>query len=479
MDIYEKKQHGDRLFERSTPTNKPNNNKMVKTIELKTKERKMSNPSFKNQNAFLGKQSIKLLVCFFLLMATDCFVFAQNVDTSDENLVDKYIASKNLEGAIVFDASNIKQFWIDNSVVSKNGNIVILLNKNESQQLTSVPYHLKLINVNGTQDCRVDVVSEKSDIGLSVVDSTRKVISGECEKDSFINYTITSTSFHLDESNQLSFDLVFNSKKEASLSIKKIVLSFSKNKNYLYSPGERVFSSKDFVLQNNTQIEEDNSGFSLTGRQSRIVTKYRFIPADKKVSVSVTIKNTGETKTLIYYGFMPYTSNGESLKKIFYPYKTVNKIFKVVSSKTNGDNTIVINSMPEWTKGCSLALDAKEDMSDIPNQSILGTITDVKKIDDNHAEIVFEKPIQDVANGTLVRINNPSGFNDLFLFIDYLEPGEEKTIKSTIGKDEDSLDYSVKAFCKGIYSVSLLIQSSSSDPSKMNTILVKDFSISY
>lgn len=431
------------------------------------------------------KQKMKFINTVALFLVLNCFMSAQSASLSqkeinDNALIAKYIDSKEYGHPIIFDASNIKQFWVENSVVSKDNSILIMLDRNEKQLLQSSLYHLKLINVSGLQDCKIDIISKNSDIDFAVLDSNRNVISGERQTDTFIDYTVTSKSFHLDETNQLSFDLAFNSKSEDVLSIKKIVLSFSKNKLYLSSPGELLFSSNDLVLSGtNAEFRNDPLGIIMAGRQSKAISKYKFIVPDSKVSVSISFKNTGKTKTNVCFGLIPYAFSGEHLDRIFYPYNNSNKIFKVISTDTKEKDSIVIDSYPEWTKGCYIARNAKPDLSDIPNETLLGTIKDVKKLDNGQAEVVFDKMIQDAAEGTLVRIQNPKGFDSLIFFLAIMEPGEEKTVKATIGKDENSLEFSLKAFSKGMYSFSPFFLSNSVDPKEENIVLIRDFSITY
>ena len=134
----------------------------------------------------------------------------------------------------------------------------------------------------------------------------------------------------------------------------------------------------------------------------------------------------------------------------------------------------------EWSKDCYLCIDAKEDMSDIPNVSFAdGKIVDIVKLDDNRAEITLDKPNSSgIKTGTNVRVHGKSGAY-LYAYSKTLNPGEECLISSEIQKDETLLQYTSKAFSRGVFCVVPIILSYSTDPSKENTILVEEFTTSY
>ena len=139
-----------------------------------------------------------------------------------------------------------------------------------------------------------------------------------------------------------------------------------------------------------------------------------------------------------------------------------------------------MDSLPEWRKESSLAVNVKEDMSDIPECSFVdGTIVDVKEIENGHAEITLDKPVlKGLEKGTKVRVHGVIGAF-IYTNIVKLEPGQEELLSSTIAKDDAYLQYSPKAFSRGVYYAVPLILSYSSDANNDNTILITDFSISY
>ena len=181
---------------------------------------------------------------------------------SDEQLLRQYVQSKG-EGVITFDSSNIKQFWIDNSVASKNGIISIIL-----QDQKSVPLKIQLSNVTETMDCKVDVITNNPDLSFMVSNHNSISISSSFAGEDFIQYHNVSALVHLEDTLDFSFNLVFSAKTTDLLSIKKIILSFSENKQSHFndSPGYKLLKK---------QIEEEGTA----------------VPNDEKVKYLISHKN--------------------------------------------------------------------------------------------------------------------------------------------------------------------------------------------
>lgn len=424
----------------------------------------------------------RLFVLFIL--GVPIISFAQNVTEnssritkeSDNKLINQYIQSKGA-GIITFDASNIKQFWIDNSVISKKDSFEILLNAASN---TSVPLKIQLANVNEVMDCNIEVIADTGDFSFSVLNDSSKVVSTSSQKDDFLNYKVVSAVLHLEDTKGAVFSLKFSSKKLSSVNVKNVILSFSDNKNssFLVSPGTIAIAGNDVTGGGKKEIRGDNS-FSVSGKRFEIFSKKKIFLSDKSLSNSVTIKNIGDKPTDIYFGYAPYTEKRQNINNRNNPYKS-NKVLSVLSSEVNS-NKIIVDSYPEWEKGCCLVLNAKDDLSDFPNFSFVdGTITEVKKIDDTHSEILLSKPIKtQIKTGTKIRVQSKPGNTYIYTNSKRLKPGEEITFSSSIKKDESFLQYSPKAFCRGTYYVVPLIVSLSVDPNSENTILISDFSVSF
>lgn len=430
--------------------------------------------------------TILLSCCLFVSIQS----FSQN-KTSDKTLIEnnneliiKFIQSKG-DKIIVFDSSNIKQFWIDNSVVSNNDSFDILLSNNKKTlNYESVPFRIQLENVNETQDCKIDVILDESgDCSFAILDDDcSKILSTSIPEDSFLHYSIISSTFHMEDTKRLSLNLKFSTKNKQLITIKKIILSFSDNKNssFLSSPGVLKISGNDVTGGDKKQIHDNINIFSLSGKWFSVFSNKRIILSDKELTNSVTIKNIGNTPTKVYFGYAPYTISQNKIDNRNTPYKNTNKTLTILSSVKN-NNSIIVDSYPEWSKGCCLALHAKEDLSDFPNFNYInGTIVEVKKIDENKAEIVFNKPITtNISSGTKARIQSPDGSTYIYTNSKQLAPGEEVLFTSKIKKDDSLYQFSARAFPHGTYYVVPLILSYSVDRNEENTILIKDFTVSY
>ena len=219
--------------------------------------------------------------------------------------------------------------------------------------------------------------------------------------------------------------------------------------------------------------------FSAKGKYISLISNNKIYVSDNTLSNSVTVKNIGDTQTRVYVGYAPYTKEGKLIDMRNNPYKG-NKILRVVSAE-KGRNTIIVDSEPEWTKGCCLALNAKEDLSDFPNHSwVDGTIQDVKKIDNDLFEILFSKPNQkEIKAGTPVRVQSPDGATYMYTKIQKLLPGEEANLSSEITKDDSYLEVGTEKLCRGTYYVVPILLSLVIDSSKENTVQISNFTVSY
>ena len=423
---------------------------------------------------------LKTVIYIFLLNTVQ--LYALDFSKEDENMINEYIKSKNYSAIISFDASNIKQFWTAHSVVSMNNLIQISLDRNNNKW-QSVPLKIQLANVMENQDCKIDIITDDNDLSFYVENSQNKTLSGSSFEEDIIHSHILSSTFHLEDTNDMSFNFKFFSNKD-TITIKKIVLSFTNNKqsSFLTSPGEiRINTENCWVHPSRVTMKQiDDNSFSVTGKSIDLTVLKKFYTQDNPVSSSLIIKNIGNTSTRIYYGYAPYEKERNRINARTIPYNNNRKTLKVISSQDQS-NSIIVDSYPEWKKNCQLALNVKEDFSDFPIFSFAESrITEIKKLDNDQAEIIFEKPITNALKpGTSVRVHSPLGAGCLFTDVKVLQPGEEMTISATIKKDDDFFQYSTKALCRGTYFIQPQIMSYSVDASEENTILISDYRISY
>lgn len=422
-----------------------------------------------------------LLFCtFFVARADSQPTGLFSVDSSaEEEYLEDYIKSKGYSSCIVFDSANIKQFWFDRSVLCQGGNICVFLDNKTNSGFEGVPLRIKLLNVNESQDCNVDVITDSQDVGFVVMDSNFKVLSKSYAEQPFGQYRVASSLFHLEDTPDYSFCLNFSSRTDDELSIKRIILSFSNNKNssFLFSPGFLEINRDCFDVFSATLSEE--KAFTLKGKNSKILSKKLIVVSDKPVETSARVKNIGDKPTHIYVGFIVYTKDKVELRGNNFPYKNLNNVLTVVSSEA-GSNSVIVNSYSEWTKNCYLALNAEEDLYDVPNTTFAdGRIVEVKKLSDGKAEITMDKPFKTaLETGTKVRIH---GVMEGYLYTNnkILQPGEEEVFISSIKKNGSFQQYSSKAFSRGVYSVRPVVLSYSVDANEENTVVISDYTVSY
>lgn len=426
------------------------------------------------------KRTKKNKIKTIIIMSSLVLSFVVNAQTkeqaNDEALLDSFIQSRGYSNTIIFSSINIKQFWIDHSVVSQDNTIKISMNNSKS-----IPYKIQLANVSELQDCKVDIISNRPDLMFSVLDNNLKVISDSKNENSFIHYNIASASFHLEDTNNFSFYLqISSSNKVDDITINRIILSFSDNKesHFLSSPGNLIITESN--CSGPIQKMDAENSFSAKEKYIKLISHNKIYVSDNTLSNSTTVKNIGDTQTTVYLGYALYTKEGKLIDRRTTPYNG-NKILRVVSAE-KGRNTIIVDSEPEWKKGCYLALNAKEDLSDFPNHSwVDGTIQDVKKIDNDHFEIHFSKPNQKgIKAGTLVRVQYPDGAPYLYTNTQTLLPGEEANLSSEITKDDNTYhEVGTKKLCRGAYYVVPILLSNTTDTSKENTIQISKFTVSY
>lgn len=452
-----------------------NNNRV--TIMKQSKELTITHTALQHTKHCAKRLFAAGITCFLgMLLTQTTKAWSSESNDSNEQLLRQFVQSKG-PNIIVFDSSNIKQFWIDNTVISKGDSFDVLLNENDRQE--SVPLKIQLANVSVAEDCKIEVIANKGDFSFSVLNSSSKVISTSYPEDDFLRFKAISSTVHLTDTGALSFYLRFSSKTNQEISIKKIVLSFSDNSSFLVTPGVLKITEKD-VNVDATEIKHvDINSFSVSGKMLDISSIKKILVSDNPISNSVTIKNIGKTTTRVYFGYAPYTVRGQNIHNRNNPYNNKNQILNIIEAKANSSK-IIVDSYPDWEKGCFLVINAKEDLSDFPNFNFIGSITDVKKIDETHTEIVLGQPLNSGINrGEKVRIQSKYGYKYLFTNVKQLEPGEEATFSSAITKNEDFLQYSPQAFCRGTYYVVPVIFSNSDDSNETVSILIRNFSVSY
>lgn len=436
-------------------------------------------------NKFFNQSKKSLLTVLFLGAMMICgTVSAQDKASSDEELIDQYVKAKG-SAIIAFDSRNIKQFWVDKSVLSQKDCFKVQLKVGQNG-FESVPLKIQLANVIESMACKVEIMTDASGASFSITNNKSKKLSDSVSEENFVQYHIMSSVFHLGDTEDMSFNINFFSPTEDVLSIKKVILSFSNNEGGLFHspPGKYTIEKNDLnphtSIVSSKQTGSDSHTFSISGKSFYAFFKKFFLLFDNPITESVTIKNVGENDVRVYIGYAPYTKERVQINNKITPYNNINKVLNVLSSEADS-NKIVVDSYPEWAKNCFVALNAKNDLSDFPNYNVLdGTITEVNKIDDGKAEIILSKPTKNpIETGTQIRIQGPTAAPFIYVEQKLLSPGEEATFESSLSKDDEFYQFSPKAFCKGIHYVQPVIVGVSVDPKEESTIQISNFTLSH
>lgn len=410
-------------------------------------------------------------VCSFALVLL-LYFFAKAIadDNSENKLIDQYIESK-LTPTIVFSSDNIKQFWVDKTVFSKDNIFYVNLNTNDSPVLKSDPFRIQLKNVNETMDCKVEVLTDIADINFSVYNDKDDLIAFSTRQNDFLKYHIISSTVHLENSINDSFYLVFSSPNRDIISIKRIILSFSSNEDSSYLLSPKIIKVNTSNLVASPTVLKDNSDGSFIVNGTATFNK-KIILAEAPVVTTIQVKNLGEKPSRVYVGFIPYSKNETLIRRYNYPSKQEQELVKVVSFK-EGSNSIIVEAPPKWKDGALFAIDAREDFSDIPNYNLTPYITDVKERDDGSAEVILKHPLsKPLSKGTMLRVHYFVG-GYVYPIMKTLEPGEEVIFKKVLKQTDNVMELSHGEFSKGIYSVVPVIAT------EQGGVYVKDYTIEF
>lgn len=440
----------------------------------------MSGNSFVQNTVLKKLEHFGLFISLFFLpicLSAQATNASTNTKITDDELIQQFIQSCGKD-TIVFNASNIKQFWVDRSVSSQNSFINIELTDG-NDAFKSVPLKIQLANVNEMQDCKITVIAKEHDAAFSVTDSKKKNLASSSSENDFLQFSVLSSTMHLEETGDFSFFINFNTTKSPLLTIKAIVLSFSNNQktSFLPSPGALKLG-KDELKTSNIE-SSDGTSFVMKGTRSSAFSKKNIYVSNNTISSSVKVKNIGKAPARIYIGYAAYTKDHVILEAKNYPLNKNSKTLHVVSFE-KGSNKVIVDSYQEANGNCYVALNAKDDLSDIPICTLLDAkLLESKKLENGQGELVFNKPIdQPLKAGDAIRIHGLAGYY-IYTTTKILQPGEEETFSATIKKDDTFLQYSSKALSRGVHYIVPLILSYTVDSQEENSVLISDYNISY
>ena len=428
------------------------------------------------------KQSFSLIPLFSKFFFTTFLVFCvlvsfsqeKSISDLDSKLLDEFVMARGGSYAISFDASNIKQYWIDKSVYAKDNSIYISLKNDTKNQ--SIPLKVQLIRLDDVQLCRVDVITDETNLSYSITNEEGAIIATSSPEDDFIQHHIVSASIDFRD-NDYTFYFVFESPKQL-ISIRKIILSFkpaTSYRNISVNKGNAKYSSTSSQLDADAQ-----DVFKLSGTQTSIMLNEKILVAHRSFTAKAKIKNNGTTQIRVRLGYNVLSSKGIKLFAKNYPYNGNSECLKVISAET-GNDFIIVDRVQEWTKNCFVARNAKTDFSDIPNTNLLQqTIASVEHINDNQSKIILKAPLtQEIPEGELIRITNPASGTALYTNNVVLSPGEDIVLSSTIRKDYTNYLFSTSSLPNGVYYIVPVIITNSIDNTTEHSVVISDYSISY
>lgn len=420
----------------------------------------------------------------------------ETIEQRRQALANGYLRKDDKDsGTFVMDSENVMQYWIDDCVFRHNGKILIELSPvaeidtdsekkeeddddEEKQQFECSFLKLKIPELNRKKDFTVSVSFATPGVQYQLFDRFHKLFytspvsnGSQTELPTFL---LHSSEF---AGSELFFK--FTSSEVDTVNINKITIDYQSNPDFIYRKlfyvASDQFDSK--LISANTFAYT----YSATGKRTMLIAKGKIVVPEKEsaIKMSVKVRNTGKNPTRIYVGYKYFDKDRTHISSGSFPAKGTNSIVNVVSSKA-GSNTLIVDAMPKYSKGNCIALNARTDLSDVPNLSLLdGNISAVKELPDGKAEITMSLPIKTaVPKGTPVRIHQGAG---MFLYMNdqILQPGEEKVFTSSISKDESSHLYTSDSIATGVYYVSPLILSYSTDANLDNTVKISDWVLTY
>lgn len=188
--------------------------------------------------------------------------------------------------------------------------------------------------------------------------------------------------------------------------------------------------------------EHSATGTEFTTRGRTFLAASRPVGIDPAKKYSFKLKVTGKTEknVRLYIGFNLMDINGRPYQAL--AWQGIASTFTVVTRAAKaGDSVIYVKNGQTWLTSAPvyIALDAKEDNSDIPNTKIVRSNVKSKVRKGDEWEIVLKTPLKaDIAEGTNVRQHIAGGY--FYTAV--------KTIKPTDG--EIVLSGSVQGYAKNI-----------------------------
>lgn len=189
--------------------------------------------------------------------------------------------------------------------------------------------------------------------------------------------------------------------------------------------------SKDF-WRSNANVQFTENGIS-TKRVLLHSKKPITLDPTKKYTWTMTVgASDNEKPSLVLYGFSPATENGRAIAAV--NIQTCAGTFtEVIEAAKKGDKTIKVKDASKWTNSASaaVAINAKEDYSDLPNFKVFISAVESKVKDGDAWVITFKKPLNmAIPAGTFIRQHMQGGY--LYVSSRTIPNGKSATVKHTV-----------------------------------------------
>ena len=157
-------------------------------------------------------------------------------------------------------------------------------------------------------------------------------------------------------------------------------------------------------------VGKDKDTMEVSGIAMLSSTKLFDVDVNKKYKLEADVKMISGGPAITYFGFEAYDKDGVAI-----PAAAVNARLKsetpVVANAKIGSKTLLLKDNPNWNPVgiYAVALNAKENLSDLPNRDLL-VVTGIKKVG-SHIEVTLKEPLaKAVAAGTIVRAHLGGGY---------------------------------------------------------------------
>ena len=187
-------------------------------------------------------------------------------------------------------------------------------------------------------------------------------------------------------------------------------------------------------IKTRVTFTEDGLSVNENGRLSFVSAKKFDVDLTKSYTISTTVKNLGGEDTMVYLGFSPIDAKGIPIACAAVNHRA-NSFTSLVKDAKKGDNFLILKDASAWnttSTTTAVALDAKEDFSDMPNNFRLYPVTKIEKLEDGTWRVETRQKLnRDLPAGTNVRQHNAGGYLYTGGAVK-LKPGEERVMKGTI-----------------------------------------------